>query len=278
MFGRDPEKTAQTAARFGFASSTDTDTAFEDPSYDLVDICLPPPCTPHTCCAPWTRAARTGRTAPGRRHQGRRAGRRRGRAQRQAGVRRHVREVHPGRPGPAGRGLRGHLRAAGTADPVERDRPAVAGSLARAEGTAPGGHAQRHGPHHANARPTPGHRRDHPHTRRGRRHPRSHLQLRRRTPRPATATGRPPPPSTDQQDSRRPTCSAPRCSRPHPKRTSDAYAPQRTAPRSVRARPMGRTSACRPPPKAVRRSPFAVRAAPTDTWLKRNCRAVEELS
>ncbi|MEU9418446.1 Gfo/Idh/MocA family oxidoreductase [Streptomyces sp. NPDC048272] len=43
MFGRDPEKTAQTAARFGFASSTNADAAFEDPSFDLVDICLPIP-------------------------------------------------------------------------------------------------------------------------------------------------------------------------------------------------------------------------------------------
>ncbi|MFW5418010.1 Gfo/Idh/MocA family oxidoreductase [Nocardiopsis sp. CNT-189] len=43
MFGRDPEKTAKTASRFGLASSTDTDAAFEDPSFDLVDICLPVP-------------------------------------------------------------------------------------------------------------------------------------------------------------------------------------------------------------------------------------------
>ncbi|MGK5632141.1 Gfo/Idh/MocA family protein [Streptomyces sp. URMC 123] len=43
MFGRDPEKTARTAGRFGFAPSTDLDTAFADPSFDLVDICLPIP-------------------------------------------------------------------------------------------------------------------------------------------------------------------------------------------------------------------------------------------
>ncbi|MEU9235953.1 Gfo/Idh/MocA family protein [Streptomyces subrutilus] len=43
MFGRDPEKTAQAAGRFGFGSSTDMDAAFDDPSFDLVDICLPVP-------------------------------------------------------------------------------------------------------------------------------------------------------------------------------------------------------------------------------------------
>ncbi|WP_306324556.1 Gfo/Idh/MocA family protein [Streptomyces venezuelae] len=43
MFGRDPEKTAKTAGQFGFASSTDIDAAFTDPSFDLVDICLPIP-------------------------------------------------------------------------------------------------------------------------------------------------------------------------------------------------------------------------------------------
>ncbi|GHF70767.1 hypothetical protein GCM10010218_60080 [Streptomyces mashuensis] len=41
VFGRDVEKTAKMAGRFGFASSTETDAAFEDPSFDLVDICLP---------------------------------------------------------------------------------------------------------------------------------------------------------------------------------------------------------------------------------------------
>ncbi|GAA0442152.1 Gfo/Idh/MocA family protein [Streptomyces stramineus] len=41
MFGRDAEKTAKVAGRFGFASSTTMDAAFEDPSFDLVDICLP---------------------------------------------------------------------------------------------------------------------------------------------------------------------------------------------------------------------------------------------
>ncbi|MGD3111502.1 Gfo/Idh/MocA family protein [Streptomyces sp. YGL11-2] len=42
MFGRNPAKTAEAADRFGFASSTDMDRAFED-DFDLVDICLPLP-------------------------------------------------------------------------------------------------------------------------------------------------------------------------------------------------------------------------------------------
>ncbi|MEV7510132.1 Gfo/Idh/MocA family oxidoreductase [Streptomyces sp. NPDC091201] len=78
MFGRDPEKTAQTAARFGFASSTDTDTAFEDPSYDLVDICLPPPLhtayvlraldagSTHWSNCPWPTTSRTPSGSPTR--------------------------------------------------------------------------------------------------------------------------------------------------------------------------------------------------------------------
>ncbi|MFF9900968.1 Gfo/Idh/MocA family protein [Streptomyces longispororuber] len=41
MFGRDADKTAKAAGQFGFASSTDMDAAFEDDSFDLVDICLP---------------------------------------------------------------------------------------------------------------------------------------------------------------------------------------------------------------------------------------------
>ncbi|MEU7279861.1 Gfo/Idh/MocA family oxidoreductase [Streptomyces sp. NPDC045431] len=41
MFGRDADKTAKVADQFGFASSTDMDAAFEDDSFDLVDICLP---------------------------------------------------------------------------------------------------------------------------------------------------------------------------------------------------------------------------------------------
>ncbi|WP_370417646.1 Gfo/Idh/MocA family protein [Streptomyces sp. QH1-20] len=41
MFGRDAEKTSKVAEQFGFASSTTMDAAFEDPSFDLVDICLP---------------------------------------------------------------------------------------------------------------------------------------------------------------------------------------------------------------------------------------------
>ncbi|MFV8128241.1 Gfo/Idh/MocA family protein [Streptomyces syringium] len=43
MFGRDAAKTAKVAGQFGFASSTDMDAAFEDDSFDLVDICLPLP-------------------------------------------------------------------------------------------------------------------------------------------------------------------------------------------------------------------------------------------
>ncbi|MER7991276.1 Gfo/Idh/MocA family oxidoreductase [Streptomyces noursei] len=42
MFGRNPDRTAQTAGKFGFASSTDLDRAFEG-DFDLVDICLPVP-------------------------------------------------------------------------------------------------------------------------------------------------------------------------------------------------------------------------------------------
>ncbi|MFF8659689.1 Gfo/Idh/MocA family protein [Streptomyces huasconensis] len=41
MFGRDADKTTKVAGQFGFASSTDMDAAFEDDSFDLVDICLP---------------------------------------------------------------------------------------------------------------------------------------------------------------------------------------------------------------------------------------------
>ena len=43
MYGRDPDKTAAVAGRFGFPSSTDIDDAFADGSFDLVDICLPIP-------------------------------------------------------------------------------------------------------------------------------------------------------------------------------------------------------------------------------------------
>ncbi|MFD8085346.1 Gfo/Idh/MocA family protein [Kitasatospora sp. NPDC059722] len=43
VFGRDREKTAAAAGRFGFEASTDPDRAFEDASFDLVDICLPTP-------------------------------------------------------------------------------------------------------------------------------------------------------------------------------------------------------------------------------------------
>ena len=41
MFGRDPDKTAKVAGQFGFAACTDIDNAFDDDSFDLVDICLP---------------------------------------------------------------------------------------------------------------------------------------------------------------------------------------------------------------------------------------------
>ncbi|MEV4872227.1 Gfo/Idh/MocA family protein [Streptomyces syringium] len=41
MFGRDADKTAQAAGQFGFAAGTDLDAAFTDPSFDLVDVCLP---------------------------------------------------------------------------------------------------------------------------------------------------------------------------------------------------------------------------------------------
>ncbi|MFJ4878935.1 Gfo/Idh/MocA family protein [Streptomyces sp. NPDC088745] len=43
MFGRDPDKTARVAGQFGFASSTDLDSAFDDDSFGLVDLCLPIP-------------------------------------------------------------------------------------------------------------------------------------------------------------------------------------------------------------------------------------------
>ncbi|MEV2274428.1 Gfo/Idh/MocA family oxidoreductase [Nocardiopsis sp. NPDC049922] len=43
MFGRDPDKTAAVAGKFGFAACTDTDRAFDDGSFDLVDVCLPVP-------------------------------------------------------------------------------------------------------------------------------------------------------------------------------------------------------------------------------------------
>ncbi|AZM51273.1 gfo/Idh/MocA family oxidoreductase [Streptomyces sp. WAC 01529] len=43
MFGRDADKTAGVAGQFGFAAGTDLDAAFTDPSFDLVDVCLPIP-------------------------------------------------------------------------------------------------------------------------------------------------------------------------------------------------------------------------------------------
>lgn len=42
MFGRNPDRTAEVAQKFSFASSTDTDEAFTG-DFDLVDICLPLP-------------------------------------------------------------------------------------------------------------------------------------------------------------------------------------------------------------------------------------------
>ena len=41
IFGRHPDKTAEVAGQFGFAACTDIDKAFQDGSFDLVDICLP---------------------------------------------------------------------------------------------------------------------------------------------------------------------------------------------------------------------------------------------
>jgi predicted dehydrogenase len=41
MFGRNPDKTVEVAGRFGFASSTDVDAAFDDESFELIDVCLP---------------------------------------------------------------------------------------------------------------------------------------------------------------------------------------------------------------------------------------------
>lgn len=43
MFGRDPGKTGSIAAQFGFEASTVIDAAFDDDSFDLIDICLPIP-------------------------------------------------------------------------------------------------------------------------------------------------------------------------------------------------------------------------------------------
>src|SRR5579883_365469 len=43
MFGRQPDKTSTVAAQFGFPASTAMDQAFDDESFDLVDICLPLP-------------------------------------------------------------------------------------------------------------------------------------------------------------------------------------------------------------------------------------------
>jgi predicted dehydrogenase len=43
MFGRDPAKTTTVAEQFGFAAAIEMDAAFEDSSFDLVDICLPIP-------------------------------------------------------------------------------------------------------------------------------------------------------------------------------------------------------------------------------------------
>ncbi|MBW5422270.1 gfo/Idh/MocA family oxidoreductase [Streptomyces sp. BG9H] len=43
LFGRDADKTARVAGQFGFAADTDLDAAFTDPSFDLVDVCLPIP-------------------------------------------------------------------------------------------------------------------------------------------------------------------------------------------------------------------------------------------
>ncbi|GAA0443218.1 Gfo/Idh/MocA family oxidoreductase [Streptomyces stramineus] len=58
MFGRDADKTAQAAGQFGFAASTDLDAAFTDPSFDLVDVCLPIALhAPMVLRAPWRPAS-----------------------------------------------------------------------------------------------------------------------------------------------------------------------------------------------------------------------------
>jgi predicted dehydrogenase len=41
IFGRTPETLAKISAQFGFATTTDLDALINDPSLDLVDICLP---------------------------------------------------------------------------------------------------------------------------------------------------------------------------------------------------------------------------------------------
>jgi predicted dehydrogenase len=41
VFGRTPAKLEQIAAEFGFATTTELDAIYDDPSIDLVDVCLP---------------------------------------------------------------------------------------------------------------------------------------------------------------------------------------------------------------------------------------------
>jgi predicted dehydrogenase len=43
VFGRTPAKLEAVAAEFGFATTTDVDTIYDDPNVDLVDVCLPTP-------------------------------------------------------------------------------------------------------------------------------------------------------------------------------------------------------------------------------------------
>src|SRR5687768_9131868 len=41
VFGRTPAKLDETRQRYGFATTTDLDGLYHDPSIDLIDICLP---------------------------------------------------------------------------------------------------------------------------------------------------------------------------------------------------------------------------------------------
>jgi predicted dehydrogenase len=43
VFGRTPEKLTKICDEFGFATTTDIDTIYDDPEVDLVDVCLPTP-------------------------------------------------------------------------------------------------------------------------------------------------------------------------------------------------------------------------------------------
>jgi predicted dehydrogenase len=43
VFGRTPSKLDQVATQFGFPTTTDIDSIYDDPTIDLVDVCLPTP-------------------------------------------------------------------------------------------------------------------------------------------------------------------------------------------------------------------------------------------